>query len=194
MFERFTEKSRRAIYFARGEVIAHRSWAICPEHILLGILRADEALFETSEIGRKGCAESIRSAVNGLLDKSDKVHQSETIPLSPFGKDVILLAAEESCRLQQNEVQTAHLLIAILLQAQEIPRGFFFWGRRMSSGTNPDETLASRILKEYGFTLDGLRNWIVKTGSIGQESQAAASLTEENKVQPVLKIDEDLLE
>lgn len=42
MFERFTESARRTLFFARFEVSELGGVAIEAEHILLGILRADD--------------------------------------------------------------------------------------------------------------------------------------------------------
>ncbi len=41
MFERFTERARRVIFFARYEATIFASPEIKPEHILLAILRED---------------------------------------------------------------------------------------------------------------------------------------------------------
>jgi ATP-dependent Clp protease ATP-binding subunit ClpC len=44
MFERYTEKARRVIFFARYEVSQFGSPYIETEHLLLGLLREDTAL------------------------------------------------------------------------------------------------------------------------------------------------------
>jgi ATP-dependent Clp protease ATP-binding subunit ClpC len=44
MFERYTEKARRVIFFARYEASQFGSPHIETEHILLGLLREDKAL------------------------------------------------------------------------------------------------------------------------------------------------------
>lgn len=44
MFERYTEKARRAIFFARFETSRFGSPYIETEHLLLGLLREDKAL------------------------------------------------------------------------------------------------------------------------------------------------------
>jgi ATP-dependent Clp protease ATP-binding subunit ClpC len=44
MFERYTEKARRVVFFARYEAGQFGSQAIEPEHILLGLLREDKQL------------------------------------------------------------------------------------------------------------------------------------------------------
>ena len=43
MFERYTEKARRTIFFARYEASQYGSSTIASEHILLGLLREDRA-------------------------------------------------------------------------------------------------------------------------------------------------------
>jgi ATP-dependent Clp protease ATP-binding subunit ClpC len=44
MFERYTEKARRIIFYARYETSQIGAWAIEPEHLLLGLLREEPAL------------------------------------------------------------------------------------------------------------------------------------------------------
>ena len=44
MFERYTEKARRTIFFGRFEASAFGSPYIETEHLLLGLLREDKAL------------------------------------------------------------------------------------------------------------------------------------------------------
>ena len=41
MFERFTERARRCIYFARQSASEYGSQTIETEHLLLGLLRGD---------------------------------------------------------------------------------------------------------------------------------------------------------
>ena len=42
MFERYTEKARRVIFFARYEASQFGAPAIEPEHLLLGLMREDK--------------------------------------------------------------------------------------------------------------------------------------------------------
>jgi len=44
VFERYTEKSRRAVFFARFEASRYGSRYIETEHLLLGLLREDRSL------------------------------------------------------------------------------------------------------------------------------------------------------
>ena len=47
MFERYTEKARRVIFFARYEASQFGAHAIEPEHVLLGLLREDKLLAQS---------------------------------------------------------------------------------------------------------------------------------------------------
>jgi len=44
MFERYTEKARRVIFFARYEALQYGSHTIAPEHVLLGLMREDKTM------------------------------------------------------------------------------------------------------------------------------------------------------
>jgi ATP-dependent Clp protease ATP-binding subunit ClpA len=58
MFERFTEKARRVIFFGRYEASQFGSAYIESEHLLLGLLREDKAL--TARFLRPGGLGNIR--------------------------------------------------------------------------------------------------------------------------------------
>jgi hypothetical protein len=45
MFERYTEKARRVIFFSRYEASQFGSPKIDTEHLLLGLIREDKALY-----------------------------------------------------------------------------------------------------------------------------------------------------
>jgi ATP-dependent Clp protease ATP-binding subunit ClpC len=59
MFERYTEKARRVIFFARYEASQFGSPYIETEHLLLGLMREDKAL--TNRFLRSTSVESIRT-------------------------------------------------------------------------------------------------------------------------------------
>ena len=51
MFERYTEKARRVIFFARYEASQFGSPYIETEHLLLGLLREDKAMANRFDSG-----------------------------------------------------------------------------------------------------------------------------------------------
>ena len=69
MFERYTEKARRVIFFARYEASQFGSPYIETEHLLLGLLREDKAL--TNRFLRSHASvESIRKQIEATYDDS----------------------------------------------------------------------------------------------------------------------------
>ena len=98
MFERYTEKARRVIFFARYEASQFGSPYIETEHLLLGLLREDKAL--TNRFLRSHASvESIRKQIEGHTTIREKVSTSVDLPLSNECKRVLAYAAEEAERL-----------------------------------------------------------------------------------------------
>src|SRR5579862_5148186 len=75
MFERYTEKARRVIFFARYEASQFGSPCIETEHLLLGLLREDKAL--TNRFLRSSASvESIRKQIEASTTMREKVSTS----------------------------------------------------------------------------------------------------------------------
>ena len=81
MFERYTEKARRVIFFARYEASQFGSPYIETEHLLLGLLREDKALANRF-LRSHAAVESIRKQIEGHTTIREKVSTSVDLPLS----------------------------------------------------------------------------------------------------------------
>jgi ATP-dependent Clp protease ATP-binding subunit ClpC len=113
MFERYTEKARRIIFFARYEASQFGSPYIETEHLLLGLLREDKAL--TNRFLRSHASvESIRKQIEGQTAAREKTPTSVDLPLSYESKRVLAYAAEEAERLSQRHIGAEHLLLGLL--------------------------------------------------------------------------------
>ncbi len=113
MFERYTEKARRVIFFARYEASQFGSPYIETEHLLLGLLREDKAL--TNRFLRSHASvESIRKQIEQHTTVREKVSTSVDLPLSNECKRVLAYAAEEAERLSHKHIGTEHLLLGLL--------------------------------------------------------------------------------
>ena len=66
MFERYTEKARRVIFFARYEASQFGSPYIETEHLLLGLLREDKALTNRFLRSPHTSIESIRPPIRSI--------------------------------------------------------------------------------------------------------------------------------
>src|ERR1019366_9039615 len=110
MFERYTEKARRVIFFGRYEASQFGSPYIETEHILLGILRDDKVLtyrvlLEPSSV------ETIRKQIEERTTIREKIAVSVDLPLSNQCKRVLAHAAVESEKLRHRHIGTEHLVL-----------------------------------------------------------------------------------
>ncbi len=113
MFERFTEKARRVIFFARYEASQYGSPYIETEHLLLGLMREDKALANRF-LKSHGAIESIRREIETRITIRERISTSVEVPLSLECKRILNYATEEAERLTHKHVGTEHLLLAIL--------------------------------------------------------------------------------
>src|SRR4029434_10708214 len=120
MFERYTERARRVLFFARYEASQLGSISIETEHLLLGLIREDKGL--TSRIFARShlSLENIRKDIEGRTVFREKVSTSVEIPFSAETKRVLQYAAEEADRLLHNYIGTEHLLLGILREERSV--------------------------------------------------------------------------
>jgi ATP-dependent Clp protease ATP-binding subunit ClpC len=114
MFERYTEKARRVIFFARYEASELGSSAIEPHHILLGVIREDKALITRFCKVTPAPVDSIRGRIKATIEPGEKLSASVDLPLSSAAKRVLSSAADESDRLSHSHIGTEHLLLGLL--------------------------------------------------------------------------------
>ena len=113
MFERYAEKARRVIFFARYEASQFGARYIEPEHILLGILREDKSFAAT--LGPPGeIEEACRKEVEAASTKGPKVSTTVDMPLSGTSKRALELAADEADTLRHKAITVGHLVLGIL--------------------------------------------------------------------------------
>ncbi len=122
MFERYTEKARRVIFFARYEASQFGSPYIETEHLLLGLLREDKAL-TNNFLRSHASVESIRKQIEGHTTIREKVSTSVDLPLSNECKRVLAYAAEEAERLSHKHIGTEHLLLGLAARGEVLRRG-----------------------------------------------------------------------
>jgi ATP-dependent Clp protease ATP-binding subunit ClpC len=160
MFEKYTEKARRVIFFARYEASQFGSPFIETEHLLLGLIREDKNL-TTRFFPKSGASiDSIRKEIEGRTAVREKVSTSVDLPFSDETKRVLNAAAEESERLAHKHIGTEHMLLGLLRE---------------------ERSVAAELLRERGLRLGMVREEIAK-GSGERHAQARSkeplSLTE----------------
>jgi hypothetical protein len=111
MFERYTERARRVVFFARYEASQYGSPEIDTEHLLLGVLREEKSLRRWLP---KADPETIRQRVNNRSPKLASTPTSIDLPLSESAKRVLKFACDEADRLSSKHIATEHLLLGLL--------------------------------------------------------------------------------
>jgi hypothetical protein len=136
MFERYTDRARRVIFYARYEASQFGSPHIETEHMLLGLLREDKALTRRFFHSNTTIEESIYTQIREHTPIREKVSTSVDLPLSNECKRVLAYAAEEAERFSHKHIGTEHLLLGLLRE-----ENFF----------------AAEILQQRGLQLPGVR-------------------------------------
>ncbi|PYU47783.1 MAG: hypothetical protein DMG54_00140 [Acidobacteria bacterium] len=144
MFERYTEKARRVIFFARYEASQYGSPYIETEHLLLGLLREDRALAKKF-LGEVNSEEGIRAEIEKHITPRERLSTSVEVPLTLESKKILNLAAEEADRLGHRHIGTEHVLLGLL---------------RVEGGS-----LAGEILRARGVRVATLREQVAKVSA-----------------------------
>ncbi|PYV16710.1 MAG: ATP-dependent Clp protease ATP-binding subunit ClpC [Acidobacteria bacterium] len=136
MFEKYTEKARRVIFFARYEASQFGSPYIETEHLLLGLIREDKNLTNRFFPKANASIDSIRKEIEGRTLIREKVSTSVDLPFSDESKRALNAAADESERLTHKHIGTEHILLGLLRE---------------------EKSVAAEILRERGLRLGMVR-------------------------------------
>ncbi len=149
MFEKYNEKARRALFFARYEASKLGSRVIESEHVLLGVLREGEdsvmellAHFEIKP-------EALRREIEGERVFVERISSTAELPMSDETKKILAYASHEAESMLHPAVGSEHLLIGVL---------------------RVESSLAMRILTETGLDLYEVRKEVL---AMAQEREAA---------------------
>jgi Clp amino terminal domain, pathogenicity island component len=117
MWTRFTEQSRRVIFFAQEEAAALGENYVSTEHILLGMLREDGSaatrLLEALGVSRG----VLKAQMERQVTKGDG-YLGKDMQLTPRAKQVIDLAYDEARQLNNNYIGTEHLLLGLIREGE----------------------------------------------------------------------------
>lgn len=143
MFERYNERARRSIFFARYEASQFGSPSIETEHILIGLLREDKALTNRL-LPSHTAVEQIRKEIERATVPREQISTSVDLPLSNECRRVLAYANEESGRFGHKIIGTEHLLLGLLRE---------------------ERGLAAQLLNSVGVTLTLAREDLQKHGA-----------------------------
>jgi ATP-dependent Clp protease ATP-binding subunit ClpC len=147
VFRRFTERARKVVVVAQDEARSLKTGYIGTEHMLLGLLRAEEGLAARvlAELGVD--PDHVRDRIVDLVGEGEEVPVGQ-IPFTPRAKKVMELALRESLGLGHNYIGTEHLLLGL---ARE------------------DGGVAARILLELDLDADRIRDAVIAALPVTQQ-------------------------
>jgi ATP-dependent Clp protease ATP-binding subunit ClpA len=133
MFERYTDKARRVIFFARYEASQFGSPTIDTEHLLLGILR------ESAPLGRSipFRLDEVRDQIRAQIPEHEKIPTNIDLPFSRASKAALGRVAQKAKTRPHNAITPELILLALL---------------------EDEECLATRILQQTGVNIAALRD------------------------------------
>ncbi len=136
MFEKFTERGRKIIIYAKEEAERRNNDYLGTEHLLLAILREEDSIPITI-LRKMGLSiDEIRFEVERNLPVGGNLLTFGDIPFTPRAKKVLELSIEEARLLGHNYIGSEHLLLGLIRE---------------------DEGIAGRILRNLGANLLGAR-------------------------------------
>jgi ATP-dependent Clp protease ATP-binding subunit ClpC len=144
MFERFTDRARRAVVAAQDEarMLGHNH--IGSEHLLLGLLDVldDDQADALAEAGVT--VEAARAQVVELAGPRSKLPAGPPVPFTPRAKKVLELSLREALDQNSGYISTEHILLAVMRDSDD---------------------LGAQILQRLGGSLPALRTLVLATAT-----------------------------
>ena len=135
MWQRFTERARRVVFFAQEEAGRLGENYVSSEHLLLGLVREGDSV-AARILDRMGVSLGrIRSEIERQVTQGDG-RLGQDMQLTPRAKRIIDLAYDEARQLNNNYIGTEHMLLGLIREG---------------------EGLAGRVLAKLGVELERTR-------------------------------------
>ncbi len=120
MFEKFTERGRKVIIYAREEAEKRQNDYLGTEHLLLALLREEDGI-SAAIIKKMGISiEEVRMEIERKLPYGTNVLTFGDIPFTPRAKKVLELAVEEARLIGHGYIGSEHLLLGMLREDEGI--------------------------------------------------------------------------
>ncbi len=119
LFQRFTDRARRAVHLAQEEARLLRHNYVGTEHLLLGLLYEGEGV-AAQALGSLGISlQAVRGQVEQLIGRGPTTPTGH-IPFTPRAKKVLELSLREALALGHNYIGTEHLLLGLVREGEGV--------------------------------------------------------------------------
>ena len=113
-FDRFTNAARSAVVASMKEAKTGGHHEIVPAHLLLGVLDVPDGFAARALIAQGLDLDAVRAAAQANLPAPGEGEEPVLIPYDAASRKVLELTFREALRLDQQEVGTGHILLALL--------------------------------------------------------------------------------
>ncbi len=141
MFDRFTDRARKVMNYARQEAQKLNHDYIGTEHILLGLIQEGSGVAVTALKNLDIDVKKVRMEVEKLAKSGGSMVTMGQLPFTPRAKKVLELSSEEASNLNHNYIGTEHLLLGLLRES---------------------EGIAARVLMNLGVRLEQVREEVLE--------------------------------
>ena len=153
MWQRFTERARKVVFYAQEEAQKFGEGYVSTEHLLLGLVRESDSV-AARVLEKLGVSlNRIRAEVEKQLPRGD-ARPSQDMTLTPRAKRVIDLAYDEARNLNNNYIGTEHLLLGLIREG---------------------DGLAGRVLAKLGVELEKARREVMALQDNESQSKSGSS-------------------
>jgi len=185
MFERFTDRARKAMGYARKEAERLNHEYIGTEHILLGLVKEGSGV-AANVLDRLGVdLEKIRTEIESMVKRGSGSPSPGHLPFTPRAKKVLDYAADEARRLDDSYVGTEHLLLGLLRENRGVAAQVL-----MNLGVKLEEARAE-VMELLGAEPEAKEPSAAegsdsKTPALDSFGRDLTALAEEDKLDPVI--------
>ncbi|MFN6148207.1 MAG: ATP-dependent Clp protease ATP-binding subunit [Planctomycetota bacterium] len=141
MFDRFTDRAKKVMSFARQEAMKFNHEYIGTEHILLGLVQEGSGVAANVLKNMTVDLEKIRHEVEKIVKTGPSMVPMGQLPFTPRAKKVLELSLEEASQLSHNYIGTEHLLLGLIRE---------------------NEGIAAQVLTNLGVKLDEVREEVLE--------------------------------
>ena len=120
MQSRFTKKAQEALDHAAETAAMLGHGYIGSEHLLIGLIQAEDSLASTVLLNNDVTAEKIINLVYQLIAPDNQVGVKEPSGYTPRVRRILENSAKEAARFHADSIGTEHLLIAIIKETESV--------------------------------------------------------------------------
>lgn len=152
MWQRFTERARKVVFYAQEEATKFGEGYVSTEHLLLGLVREKDSVAARVLANIDASLDRIRAEVEKQLPRGDS-RSNQEVTLTPRARRVIDLAYDEARNLNNNYIGTEHLLLGLIREG---------------------DGLAGRVLTKLGIDLERARREVMALQDNEAQSKASS--------------------